>query len=58
MSGPPAPIGIGENLVGLLAFLEGGLGSGITGIAVRMVLHRAATIGLLQFFIAGVAGDA
>src|SRR5690606_3577419 len=50
--------GIGQDLVGLLALLERGLRGGIARIAVRVVLHRAAAIGLLQLFVAGGAGHA
>src|SRR5690606_18543810 len=50
--------GVGQDLVGLLAFLERGLGCRIAGVAVRVVLHRAAAIGLLQLIVAGVAGHA
>src|SRR5690606_26839914 len=53
-----APAGIGQDLVGLLARLERGLRGGIARIAVRVVLHRAAAIGLLQLFVAGGAGHA
>jgi hypothetical protein len=47
-----------QHLVGFLALLERRLGGGIAGIAVGMVLHRAAPISLLQVFFAGVAGHA
>src|SRR5690606_4349742 len=50
--------GVGQDLVGLLAFLERGLGGRIAGVAVRVVLHRTAAIGLLQLIVAGVAGHA
>jgi len=53
-----ALVGIGQGLVRLLALLEGGFGGGITRIAVRVELHRATAIGLLQFFFAGGAGHA
>src|SRR5690606_21102579 len=50
--------GVGQDLVGLLAFLERGLGCRIAGVAVRVVLHRTAAIGLLQLIVASVAGHA
>src|SRR5690606_826923 len=46
---------VGQHLVGLLAFLEGCLGRRVTRVAVGVVLHRAAAIGLLQLFVAGGA---
>ena len=52
------PRRIGQHLVGLLALLERRLGGGVAGIAVRVVLHGAAAIGLLQLFVTGIAGHA
>src|SRR5690606_11617911 len=49
---------VGQDLVRLLALLERGFGGGIAGVAVRVVLHRAAAIGLFQLFVAGGAGHA
>jgi hypothetical protein len=51
-------VAVGQHFVGFLALLEGGLGRRVTGVAVRVELHRAATVGLLQFLVAGVAGHA
>src|SRR5690606_23051135 len=50
--------GIGQDLVGLLALLERGFGRGVARIAVRVVLHRAAAISLLQLLVAGGAWHA
>jgi hypothetical protein len=49
-----------QHLVGFLGFLELGLGvlGRITLVAVRVVLHRLLAIGLLDFFFAGVLGNA
>src|SRR5690606_8973139 len=47
-----------EDLVGLLALLERSLGLGVAGVAVRVVLHRAAAIGLLEFILGGAACNA
>ena len=49
---------IGEDLVGLLRFLEFLLGRLVVRIAVRMVLHRELAIGLLDVLVGGVAVDA
>src|SRR6476659_183917 len=49
---------IRQDFVGLLALLERLQCNGVVGIAVRVVLHRAAAIGLLQVFIRGISGDA
>src|SRR5690606_650992 len=49
---------VGQDLVGLLAFLERGFRGGVPRVAVRVVLHRAAAIGLLQLLVAGGAGHA
>ena len=49
---------VGQHFVGFLALLERGFRGVVAGIAVRVVLHRAAAIGLLQVFVAGVAGHA
>src|SRR5690606_4287017 len=37
--------------------LEGFLGSLVAGIAIRVVLHRATAISLLEFVVAGVLGN-
>src|SRR5690606_20751883 len=49
---------IRQHLVGLLGLLESGLGLRVPGVAVGVVLHRTAAIGLLQFLLGGAAGDA
>src|SRR5690606_7517560 len=54
----PAPRRVGQHLVGFLAFLERLQRRGVPRVAVRVVLHRAAPVGLLQFVVAGVAGNA
>jgi hypothetical protein len=46
------------HFVGFLALLEGGFGRRITRVAVRVELHRAATVGLLQLVVGGGAGNA
>src|SRR5690606_6498613 len=51
----PAPFGIGEDLVRFLALLERGFRGGVARVAVRVVLHRAAAIGLLEFIGPGAA---
>src|SRR3989344_2507565 len=51
---------VGEHLVGLFGLLEllfGRLGC-VTLVAVRVVLHRQLAIGLLDFFVRGVLGNA
>ncbi len=45
--------GIGEDLVGLVGLLELVLGFLVARIAVRVVFHRQATVGLLQVRLAG-----
>src|SRR3546814_6725210 len=47
-----------QHLVRLLALLERLDRPGVARVAVRVVLHRAAAIGLLQLIVAGVAGPA
>src|SRR5690606_34755992 len=54
----PASRRVGQHLVSLLAFLERRFRSGITRIAVRVVLHRAASVGLLELLGGRVARDA
>src|SRR5690606_39147532 len=54
----PAPRRVGQHLVGFLALLERLQRRGVPRVAVRVVLHRAAQVGLLQFVVAGVAGNA
>ena len=49
---------VGQHFVGFLALLELLERIGIRGIAVRVVLHRAAAIGLLQLVLGRVACDA
>src|SRR6185312_5686964 len=49
---------VGQDLVGLLALLEFLLGVLVPGVAVRVVLHREAPIGLLDLVLGGVAIDA
>ena len=46
-----APLGIGQNLVGLVEFLESLLGFFVAGIAIGMKLDREAAVGLLQFVL-------
>src|SRR5690606_12624058 len=53
----PAPRRVGQHLVGFLALLERLQRRGVPRVAVRVVLHRAAPVGLLQFVVAGVAGN-
>ncbi len=45
--------GIGEDLVGLVGLLELVLGFLVARIAVRVVFHRQAAVGLLQVRLAG-----
>ena len=52
------PSRIGQDFVGLLGFLEFGFRILVVWIAVRVVLHRQAAIGLLQFVGRGVARNA
>src|SRR5690606_10124114 len=47
-----------QHLIGLLALLEPRLGRLVAGVAVRVVLHRTAAIGLLQLILGGAATDA
>ncbi|MNN30569.1 hypothetical protein D3C81_1442220 [compost metagenome] len=49
--------GVGEHLVGLVGLLELLLGRLVVGIAVRVILHGQATVGLLQLRLAGAALD-
>src|SRR5690606_12947576 len=49
---------VGQHLVGLLALLERRFGGVVAGVAVGVVLHRAAAIGLLQLVLGGIAADA
>ena len=49
---------VGEDLVGLGALLEGGLGLGVTRVAVRVVLHRHAPVGAFDLFAVRSAFDA
>jgi hypothetical protein len=49
---------IAQNLVGFLGFLEVLFGFRVVGIAVGVVLHRQAAIGLLQLVVGGIAIDA
>lgn len=51
-------VAVRQDFVGFLALLERSFRGGIARVAVRMELHRAAAIGLLQVFVAGVAGHA
>src|SRR5206468_7457458 len=53
-----ALFGVGEDLVGLLRFLELVLGALVVRIAVRMVLHRQLPIRLLDVLLGSVAIDA
>src|SRR5690606_2378086 len=46
---------VAQHFCGFLGFLEFLFGRGIVRIAIRMVFHRLATIGLLDVCIAGVA---
>ena len=47
-----APLRIGENLVGLVEFLEAFLGVFVAGIAIGMRLDGEAAIGFLEVFFA------
>src|SRR5690606_25050272 len=47
-----------QHFIGLLALLEPRLGVLVAGVAVRVVLHRAAAIGLLQLVLGRRAADA
>ena len=49
---------IGQHFVGFFALLERLLGGLVAGVAIRMVLHRAAAISLLQIIVTGGLGDA
>src|SRR6185503_20358592 len=49
---------VGQHLIGFLALLEFLLGLLVAGVAVRVVLHRHAAIGLLDLVLGGVAVDA
>ncbi len=48
---------VGQDLVGLLRFLEALFGPGILRIAVRVPLHRQLAIGVLQVAVGGVPVD-
>ena len=49
---------VAQHFIGFLALLEGGFGRRITRVAVRVELHRAATVRLLQLVVGGGAGNA
>ncbi len=51
-------VGVGEDLVGFLGFLELFLGFFVVRVAVRVVLHGQLAVGLFQFILGGVAIDA
>jgi hypothetical protein len=53
-----ALVGVRQDLVRLLDLLELLLGLRVTGIAVRMVLHRKLAISLLELFLRRVLRDA
>src|SRR5690606_4819447 len=53
----PLPL-VGEDFVGFFRFLELRLGVGIVRVAIRVVLHREATVRLLQLVRIGAALDA
>ena len=53
-----APLRIGENLVGLVEFLEAFLGVFVAGIAIGMKLNRETAVGFLQLDFAGATIDA
>src|SRR5713101_6344453 len=53
-----AALGLGEDLVGLVEFLESLLGFFVAGVAIGMKLNREAPIRLLQFIFTGAAIDA
>jgi len=42
-----APLGLGEDLVGFVEFLESLLGFLVAGVAIRMKLNREASVGFL-----------
>src|SRR5690606_11341792 len=50
-------LGIGQHFVGLVGLLEARLCIGVTRIAVRMVLHGHAPVGLLQLLLGRVPLD-
>jgi len=50
-------VGVGQDGVGLAAFLEFFFCVGIIGIAIRMELQRQLAIGALDFLLAGFAGN-
>ena len=52
-----APLGIGEDLIGLVEFLELLLGLFVAGVAIGMKLNGETTVGLFQFVFAGAAID-
>ncbi len=49
---------VGQDLIGFFDFFKAGLGRLIARVAVRVILHRQALIGLLDLPLAGVATDA
>jgi hypothetical protein len=49
-------VGIREYFVGFLGFLELGFGCFVIRIAVRVVFHGQATVGLFQLFVGGTFG--
>src|SRR5215472_17176972 len=53
-----APLRIGQNLVGLVEFLEALLGLFVARIAIRMKLDRERAVRLLQLRLAGAAINA
>ncbi len=53
-----ALFGVGEDGIGLAAFLEALFGFGIIGIAVGMKLQRELAVRALDLLVAGSAGDA
>ena len=53
-----APFRIGENLVGLVEFLEALLGIFVAGIAIGMKLNRETAVSFLQLDFAGATIDA
>ena len=53
-----APLGVGENLVGFVEFLETFLGVFVAGIAIGMKLNRESAVGFLQFDFTGATIDA
>src|SRR5277367_4131216 len=53
-----ATLGIGQNLVGLVEFLESLLGFLVAGIAIGMTLNGERAVRLLQLYLAGATVDA